>query len=258
MIPDLVLQTTIVEGLRTLKRTPARINQLFANLPVPVRTQVRDFLTSTPIHFSHGYPLETPKLPSIILLLEREDEQAALLGRAIEGGPLAEEEFLLRQADIGQPRPLARTDPSVGDTLVTERASDFPDEQPPLLYGEHDLVESVGRIERLTYLAEVRTQDYFATAFLHRVLKAVVTAAAVPDLEAWGIHDLVLSGSDLQHTGQEYPHPVFSRTLRLAFQYAFSLHERHAPLRAIGGAVSASAPGVSSPAATLSWQITIA
>ncbi len=257
MIPDLALQTTIVEGLRALKRSPERIEQLFANLPVAIRTQVRDFLTATPIHFSHGFPFETPKLPHILLLLRREDEADALMGQAIDAGPLAEEEFLLRQDDLGQVRPPPRSEPSVADELARRRARDLPDEAVPLLYGEHDIVESVGRVERLVYDAEVRTQDYFATAFLHRVCKSILLGA-VPSLEAAGIHDLVLSALDVEHTGQEYPHPVFRRTLTLAFRHVFAIHETHVPLRAIAGGVAAAEPGAPAPTATLSWSITIA
>ncbi len=255
MIPDLALQTTIVEGLRALKRAPESIEQLFGNLPVAIRAQVRDFLTGTPIHFSHGYPMETPRLPHVTLVLRREDEAAALVGQAVDGGPLAEEEYLLRDADVGAARPPDRVDPAVGDELVRVRGAAFPDEQVPLLYGERDLVENIGRIERLVYDAEVRTQDYFATAFLHHVLKALLIEA-VPKLEAWGIHDLLLSGSDVQHSGQEYPHPVFSRTLTLAFQHAFGVHERRPPLRTIAGGVTAALPGAAE--ATLSWRVTIA
>ena len=254
MIADLALQTTIVEGLRGLKRAPRRIDQLFANLPVAVRMQVRDFLIGTPIHFSHGYPMEVPKLPHIILVLRRELESSSLLGQTLDAGPLAEEEFLLREDDVGLPRPSERAEPTAADTLVERRAEGFPDEIPPLLYSERARVESLGRIERVTYDAEVRTQDYFATAFLHRVLKAVLVGS-MPQLEAWGLHDLELSAMDVQHTGQEQPHPVFSRALTIAFQQVFGVHETHEPLRAIEGGVTAATP--SGAAATLSWQITI-
>jgi hypothetical protein len=256
VIADLALQTTIVEGLRALKRAPRRIDQLFANLPLEVRAQVRNFLTSTPIHFSHGYPMEAPKLPHVILVLRREVESAGLLGQAIDAGPLAEEEFLLRDGDVGLGRPPFRTDPSLADALIEERGGDFPDERTPIFYGERTLVESVGRIARLTYDAEVRTQDYFATAFLNRVVQALLVGG-VPKLEAWGIHDLEISASDVEHTGQEYPHPVFLRTLTIAFQQVFGVHETHDPLRAIAGGVTAVPPGGDAVAGTLSWQITI-
>ncbi len=258
MIPDLALQTTIVEGLRALKRAPVRIEQLFANLPAPIRAQVRDFLAGTPIHFSHGYPMETPKLPHVILVLKREEESAALLGQAVDAGPRAEEEFLLHPGDIGQLRPPPRPEPGVADELAGERAEHFPDEQVPLLYGERDLVESIGRVERLFYEAQVRTQDYFATAFLHRAVKAILATAAGSSLEAWGIHDLLLGGMDLEHTGQEYPHPVFSRSLTLSFQYVFGVHEERAALRAIAADLAAAPAGSGAPAATLHWQVTIA
>ena len=254
MIADLALQTTVVEGLRALKRAPRRIDQLFANLPVPVRAQLRDFLTATPIHFSHGYPMEVPKLPHIILVLRRELESSSLLGQTLDAGPLAEEEFLLRDTDVGLPRPPERAEPAPADMLVERRGEGFPEEQPPLLYGERALVESLGRIERVTYDAEVRTQDYFATAFLHRVLKAVLIGSAT-QLEAWGLHDLELSAMDVQHTGQEYPQPVFSRALTIAFQQVFGVHEAHEPLRAIAGGITAAPPA--GAVATLSWQITI-
>ncbi len=257
MIPDLALQTTIADGLRALKRAPGRVDDLFGNLPPTIRQQVADFLIRTPIHLSHGFPFETPKLPHVILLLRREEDAGPLLGQAIDGGPLAEEELLLRDDDVGRMRPPVRPDPGPGDTLLVERTRAFPDETVPLAFGEHDLVETTGRIERLHYDAEVRTQDYFATAFLHRALKAILIGST-EQLEAWGIHDLVLGGLDLEHTGQEYPHPVFSRALTLSFQYVFALHDRRPPLLAIAGGIAAAEPGATTPAAQLGWQITIA
>ncbi len=257
MIPDLALQTAIAEGLRALKRDFGRIDDLFGNLPLAIRQQVADFLVRTPIHLSHGFPFETPKLPHVILLLRREEDAGPLLGQAIDGGPEAEEELLLRADDVGPLRPLSRPDPGVGDALLAERARSFPEETVPLSFTERDLVDATGRIERLHYDAEVRTQDYFATAFLHRALKAILLGAA-PQLEAWGIHDLVLGGLDLEHTGQEYPHAVFARALTLTFQYVFALHDRRPPLRAIEGGIAAAEPGAVTPGAQLGWQITIA
>ena len=142
--------------------------------------------------------MEVPKLPHVILLLRREEESAAVLGQTVDGGPEAEEEFLLRGGDLGLRRPPARPAPQTADLLVEERSRAFPDEEVPLLYSERSLVESVGRIERLYYEAEVRTQDYFATAFLHRVIKGLLIDA-VPELEAVGIQDLLLGGMDLEN-----------------------------------------------------------
>jgi hypothetical protein len=67
----------IVGGLRAIKRNPRRVDQLFANPPVETRAQVRHFLVGTPIHFTHGYPMEMPKLPHVILVLRREDAATA-------------------------------------------------------------------------------------------------------------------------------------------------------------------------------------
>jgi hypothetical protein len=255
MIPDLALQTTLVTGLRELKRDRRRIEALFANLPTQIRVQVCDFLEKTPIHFSHGYPFETPKLPHIVLVLRREDESSPLLGQVIDGGPIAEEELVLRSGDVGRMRPPLRDDPTVADALLEARTRDFPDESVPLLYGDHDQVETSGRIERLVYDAEVRTLDYFATAFLCRVIKSIAIDRA-GELESWGVHDLQLSASDLQYTGQEVPHPVFTRLLTLTFQYVFTVHDVRHPLRGIEGQLTASS--AEAAATTLSWQVTIA
>lgn len=256
VIPDVALQTTIVEGLRALKRAPRRIDQLYANLPASVRAQVRDFLVHTPIHVTHGYASEVPKLPHVALVLRREEEHEPLLGQAVDPGPLAEEELLLRAADVGQPRPVPRDEPSGADLLLESRARAFPEEQPPLLYHERDLVESRGRIERVAYDAEVRTQDYFATAFLHRTLKAILIGAA-PELEAWGIHALSITAGDVQHTGQEYPHTVFTRLLGITFAQVFAVHDVLPPLRCIDGRITAPDPSSAGAPATLSWQVTV-
>jgi hypothetical protein len=256
VIPDLALQSTIVEGLRALKRTPARIDALVGNLPATIRAQVRDFVANTPIHFTHGYAAATPKLPSIVLILRREEEASALLDHALDPGPEPEEELVLHESDLGLRRPVERDDPNVADLLIADRAAHFPDEHAPLLYGDSDRRERVGRIERLQYDAEVRTQDYFATAFLHRIVKGILLEST-PALEGFGVHDLVMTGSDIAYTGQESPHLVFARTLTLAFQYVFAIHVELPSVRAIGGALTAQAPGDAAEA-TLSWQVTIA
>lgn len=258
MIPDLALQHVVASGLRTLKRDPRRLEQLFANLPADARAQVRDFIVSTPIHLTHGYPTwETPKLPNVVIALKREDEAEPLLGQAVDPGPLADEEFLLRDADLGAPRPPPREDPGVADHLIEARDEAFPEERIPLLYGEDELISARGRIERLTYDVEVRTQEYFATAFLHRVIKALFIDA-VPTLEAWGIHSLVLAGSDLQHVPEHYPHLVFARVLMVHFDYLFGLHDSHRRLSRLAGDVGAARPGVIAPEVTLHWELTIA
>jgi len=254
MIPDLALQHTIVAGLSALKREPRRIDQLFANLPADIRGQIREFFVSTPIQLTHGYPQETARLPSIALVLHREEESRAFLGRALDPGPLDDRELVFEQRDRGRRRPPERAEPDLSDALVEKRAAEFPDEQAPLLYTEDDLIAAQGRLERLVYEAEVRTQDYFATAFLHRVLKAVLMSAT-PSLEAWGVHNLLLSGSDLEHAAQDYPHLVFARVLSLQFDYVFSIYEAHDRLRTLSTEIGAGRGPT--PEVTLRWDVTI-
>ncbi len=244
MVPDLALQSTLIGGLRALKQDPRQVDRLFANLPSPIRGQVSEFLTKTPIHFTHGYPMEVPKLPSVTLLLRREGEAAALLGQTVDPGRRHQEEFL---------SPGARrrgTESVTSEALAEQRGTAFPDEVIPPLFHEADSVEMIGRVEQVAYDAEVRTGDYFATAFLYQALKAILVAAE-PALEAWGLYNLAMTGSDVQHTGQELP-LVFTRVLSLAFQHVFEVDVALPRVSRIEGSVEAGAD------VSLSWQVTIA
>lgn len=82
VIPEFIIQTTIVRGIRTLRQDSRYIDQLFRNLSQKDQQQIRKFLTESAIDLAINYPRDTLKVPAIVILLRREQEfaQGAYLG----------------------------------------------------------------------------------------------------------------------------------------------------------------------------------
>lgn len=80
IVPELIFQTVIVRGIRTLREDSRFIDQLFRNLSDKDRQQLREFLKSNVINLVLNYPRSTLTVPSIVILLKNENEKAAYLG----------------------------------------------------------------------------------------------------------------------------------------------------------------------------------
>lgn len=73
-IPEIIFQTVIVRGIKTLREDSRFIDQLFKNLSTNSQQQIRDFIKNNAINLVLNYPREQLKVPSIVLLLKTEEE----------------------------------------------------------------------------------------------------------------------------------------------------------------------------------------
>lgn len=80
VIPEYILQTTIVRGIKRMRNDSSLIDQLFRNLDQKNINQIRLFLKQHAIDLAINYPRSTLKVPAIVLLLKAEKERHAFLG----------------------------------------------------------------------------------------------------------------------------------------------------------------------------------
>lgn len=80
VIPEIILQRAIIDGLGAVRKDPRIINMLFKNLPLPQQTAIQKYIRDSTIDFSLNYPKSEIKAPAIIMLLKTENESQEFLG----------------------------------------------------------------------------------------------------------------------------------------------------------------------------------
>lgn len=79
LLPEYILQTVIVRGLRTFREDTRYLDQLLRNADQKTAAEMRDFLLTQKIDINLNFPKDPPKLPAIILTLKNESEAQAFL-----------------------------------------------------------------------------------------------------------------------------------------------------------------------------------
>lgn len=84
IIPEIVIQRTIINGLKLIKTNPKVIDNLFINLDQTNLSRARDFLINNTISFAINYQKqEALKVPALVLTLQRESESEVFLGNML-------------------------------------------------------------------------------------------------------------------------------------------------------------------------------
>ena len=86
VVPELLLQRAIMNGLGAIRQDPKIINMLFKNLPLHQQEAVKKYLIETRFDFSINYPKSDIKVPGFVLLLKSENESQEFLND-IMGAP---------------------------------------------------------------------------------------------------------------------------------------------------------------------------
>jgi hypothetical protein len=85
IMPEFVLQSVLVKGIRTLRENPNLIDMLFRNLHQQDVVALRKFIRDNTIDIALNWPNASVKIPSVIISLKSESESQAMLGNLIQG-----------------------------------------------------------------------------------------------------------------------------------------------------------------------------
>lgn len=86
IIPEVVIQRAIIDGIRGIRKDPRILNALFKNLPVTQQEHIKTFIQDSIIDFNVNYPKTEIKVPAIVLLMKNEVESQEFLND-IAGAP---------------------------------------------------------------------------------------------------------------------------------------------------------------------------
>lgn len=111
ILPEFILQSTLVKGIRTLRENPNMIDMLFRNLHQEDVISLRNFVRDNTIDIALNWPNEQVKVPSVIITLKSEGESDAVLGNLLQGPSNIRE--------TGMPFPLNEEGTTTGEGSVT-------------------------------------------------------------------------------------------------------------------------------------------
>jgi hypothetical protein len=80
ILPELIIQQTLIRGIRAFRENEKLTNMLFRNVDVQERQAIRDFLRNDSIEICINYPDQDLKVPHIVILLKSESESQPFIG----------------------------------------------------------------------------------------------------------------------------------------------------------------------------------
>ena len=212
LIPEIIIQRVLVNGIRELRNNPWKSDQLFRNVPQDFAQNFQQMLVSTSIDVTVNYPREDSQFPCVAILLRGEEENNILLGDLLGGG-LTEDQGLFQNSSQFFYTP---------DESSTSSALDADDliGEPRRIFDSTDNVykERRGSGYVSSYMLQIMADNQDFTLFLYHAVRQIIMSN-IKTFERNGIFELRLSGTDFLPQPAHQPSFIFMRGLTLNFTY---------------------------------------
>ena len=212
LIPEIIIQRVLVNGIRELRNNPWKSDQLFRNVPQDFAQNFQQMLVSTSIDVTVNYPREDSQFPCVAILLRGEEENNILLGDLLGGG-LTEDQGLFQNSSQFFYTPDESSESSAldADDLIGEPRRIF------------DSTENVYKERRgsgyvSSYMLQIMADNQDFTLFLYHAVRQIIMSN-IKTFERNGIFELRLSGTDFLPQPAHQPSFIFMRGLTLNFTY---------------------------------------
>jgi|2_EtaG_2_1085320.scaffolds.fasta_scaffold06598_2 hypothetical protein len=212
IIPEIIIQRALVDGIRKIRGSSWKSDQLFKSAPQDYAQQFFKLIQNTPIDITMNYPREDSQFPCVCILLRAEEETDILLGDLLStgydvtSGLLGSNEFFYTE----------------GDTSTTFSSYDSMESvgEPPRLFDRKERIykEVRGSGFSCSYLLQVMTDDQNFTVFLYHLIRYIVLSN-ISVFSTNGMHQLRLSGTDFLPQASQQPNFIFMRGINMNFLY---------------------------------------
>jgi hypothetical protein len=210
LIPEILIQQALVQGIRDLRNNPWKSDQLFKSVPQSYAQQFNQLLTDTPVDITLNYPREDSQFPCIAILLRAEDESVIVLGDLLgagadyDNGLVGSREFFFESG-------VDSTDTDYSGILGGEPRRLFDKSVP--VYKEHK-----GSGFSSSYMLQIMTDDQDFTILLYHAIRSIIVSN-IAKFEVSGMYQMKLSGTDFLPQPGQQPTFIFMRGLSLSFMY---------------------------------------
>ena len=211
LIPEVIIQRVLVDGIRDIRNSSWKSDQLFKSVPQSFAQEFYELLTKTPIDVTINYPREDSQFPCVCILLRAEEESQIMIGDLLSSGYdensglLGSGEFFFNDGEsssnnkyedgglVGDPRKLFKTDTP---TYKEVKGSGY----------------------SCSYLLQIMTDSQNFTIFLYHIIRLIILSN-IHTFTANGIHELRLSGTDFLPQAAQQPNFIFMRGINVNFMY---------------------------------------
>lgn len=211
IIPEIIIQKILVNGIRDLRNNPWKVKQLFKSTPQNFNDQFSELLNSTPIDVTINYPREDSQFPCIAILLRSEEEAHTFLGDILSSG-YDEPSGLLGSEDFFfTPNESSSEDALDNNGVFGEPSKIFNSDVA-------QFKENRGSGFNSSYMLQIMTDDQDFTIFLYHSVRSVILGN-IKNFIYNGMHNMRLSGTDFLPQSSQQPNFIFMRGINLSFTY---------------------------------------
>ena len=217
IIPEIIIQRALVDGIRKVRNIPWKSEQLFRSVPRSFSEQFSTLIENTPIDITINYPREDSQFPCIAILLRAEEETDVFVGDLLSSG-YDDSGSLFGSEGMFYTEGESSSATSYGLGGVTAQAQEIADI--PKIFDKSKLVykERRGSGFSCSYLLQVMTDNQDFTVFLYHLVRYIILSN-ITMFTVNGIHQLRLSGTDFLPQAAQQPNFVFMRGINMSFLY---------------------------------------
>ena len=211
LLPEIIIQKVLVEGIRELRSEPDKVRQLFRNSPQELVDSFSSLLNETSIDITLSYPREDSQFPCVAIILRGEQESEFFIGDILGAG--YDNDSGLNTIDgffftEGETETVATTNPMNGEIIG----------EPSKLYNLENPVyrEQRGSGYRTTYMLQAMTDNQEFTIFLYTAMKFILLSNIMV-LEKNGLLDIAITGTDFLPQPAQQPNFIYMRGVTVSF-----------------------------------------
>ena len=212
LIPEIIIQRVLVNGIRELRNNSWKSDQLFRNVPQDFAQQFNELLVSTSVDVTINYPREDSQFPCISILLRNEEESQVLLGDVLGAGYTEDTGLFQNSSQF-----FYMSDESSSSSSLKE--NDIIGE-PRRIFdsSEQKYKERRGSGFNSSYMLQIMTDNQDFTLFLYHATRYIILSN-LKTFERNGIFEMSLSGTDFLPQPTHQPTFIYMRGLSLGFMY---------------------------------------
>jgi len=219
IIPEIIVQRVLVNGIRRIRNIPWKSDQLFKSVPQSFAQQFYELIQSTPIDITINYPREDSQFPCIAILLRAEEESDIFLGDLLSAG-YDDTDRLFGSEGLfymkGETSSLA--DDTYGLALGLGQGEKYEDTPKIFDKSVQKYKERRGSGYSCSYLLQVMTDDQDFTIFMYHLVRYILMAG-IPTFTTNGMHQIRFSGTDFLPQAAQQPNFIFMRGINMNFLY---------------------------------------
>lgn len=256
ILPEILFQHVLEEGIRGVKKDKQQMAQLFRNAPGKYIDQFHEALNANPIAITFEFPTKNIESPLIWINMVSDDENSAFLGEIMGMGHGADGVTLLdgntyphvrmpagmfydsenesqgrvdvlggESLYVGEAR---ASSTSVDPAAVASPVSEDIIGEPQRVFdvsteGRHNRVpvyEKYGQEYAANYAITIIAEDSTFLIFMYNLVRLFINRNRLL-LDRNGVKNLSMSGTDFMGDTDLLPPNVFSRSVQLGFTYFF-------------------------------------